>query len=77
MERVSKMGDRYIRRLLVIGMTSRTKQIKRRPEAYDPWFSAILDRKPAMLAAVARANKTAHIVWAVLSRGEGYRVRTV
>ena len=73
--RVSKMGDRYIRRLLVVGMTSRIKQIKRRPEAYDPWFSSILDRKPAKLAAVAMANKTARIVWAVLSRGENYRQR--
>lgn len=73
--RISKMGDRYIRRLLVVGMTSRIKQIKRRPEAYDPWFSSILDRKPAKLAAVAMANKTARIVWAVLSRGENYRLR--
>jgi transposase len=73
--RVSKMGDRYIRRLLVIGMTSRIKQIRQRPDAYDPWFSAILERKPAKLAAVAMANKTARIVWAVLSRGEQYRLR--
>jgi len=74
--RVSKMGDRYIRRLLVVGMTSRIRQIKKRPEAYDPWFSEILNRKPAKLAAVAMANKTARIVWAVLSRGEPYRLRT-
>ena len=73
--RVSKMGDRYIRRLLVVGMTSRIKQIRQRPDAYDPWFAAILERKPAKLAAVAMANKTARIVWAVLSRGEPYRLR--
>jgi transposase len=74
--RVSKMGDRYIRRLLAVGMTSRIKQIKHRPEAFDPWFSDILDRKPAKLAAVAMANKTARIVWAVLSRGTPYQLRS-
>jgi transposase len=30
-------------------------------------------RKPLKLAAVALANKTARIVWAVLTRGEVYR----
>ena len=75
--RISKMGDRYIRRLLVIGMMSRMRQIIQKPERYDPWFADILARKPGKVAAVAMANKTARIVWAVLTRNEPYRVRTV
>ncbi len=75
--RISKMGDRYIRRLMVVGMTSRIKQIKSTPERFDPWFADILQRKPAKLAAIAMANKTARIIWAVLSRNEPYAVRTV
>jgi transposase len=75
--RISKMGDRYIRRLLVLGMTSRIRQIRSQPAAFDPWFSEILSRKPAKLAAVAMANKTARIIWAVLTREEPYRVRTI
>lgn len=75
--RISKMGDRYIRRLMVVGMTSRIKQIKSAPERFDPWFVEILQRKPAKLAAIAMANKTARIIWAVLSRNEPYQVRTV
>jgi transposase len=74
--RISKMGDRYIRRLMVIGMTSRIKQIKSAPERFDPWFADLLERKPAKLAAVAMANKTARIIWAVLTRNEPYRIRT-
>lgn len=74
---ISKMGDRYIRRLMVVGMTSRIKQIKNEPERFDPWFSDLLERKPAKLAAVAMANKTARIIWAVLARNEPYKVRTV
>lgn len=75
--RISKMGDRYIRNLMVVGMTSRIKQIKSAPERFDPWFADILERKPAKLAAVAMANKTARIIWAVLTRNEPYRIRTV
>lgn len=74
--RISKMGDRYIRRLMVVGMTSRIKQIKSEPERFDPWFADLLERKPAKLAAVAMANKTARIIWAVLSRNTPYKVRT-
>lgn len=74
--RISKMGDRYIRRLLVLGMTSRIKQIQMHPERYDPWFADILERKPRKLAAVAMANKTARIVWSVLTRGQTYQLRT-
>lgn len=75
--RISKMGDQYIRRLLVIGMMSRMRQIIQNPERYDPWFADILARKPGKVAAVAMANKTARMVWAVLTRDEPYRVRTI
>lgn len=71
--RISRMGDRNLRRLLVVGMTSRLRRIRSHPEAEDPWSVDIVRRKPAKLAVVAMANKTARIVWAVLSRGEPYR----
>lgn len=74
--RISKMGDQYIRRLLYLGMVSRVRQIAKTPEAFDPWFADILARKPTKLAAVAMANKTARIIWAVLARNEPYKVRT-
>ena len=73
--RISKMGDRYIRRLLVLGMISRIKQIQQRPDQFDPWFEDILGRKPPKLAAVAMANKTARIIWAVLTREQDYQIR--
>jgi transposase len=75
--RISKMGDQYIRRLLVLGMVSRIRQIAKTPEAFDPWFVDILARKPSKLAAVAMANKTARMIWAVLTHNEPYKVRTI
>ena len=74
--RISKMGDRYIRRLLVTGMTSRLRQLKAHPERVDPWARALLERKPTRLATVAMANKTARIIWAVLTKNEYYRPNT-
>ena len=61
---------------MIVGMMSRIKQIKNTPESFDPWFADLLERKPAKLAAVAMANKTARIIWAVLTRNETYKVRT-
>ena len=55
---ISKMGDQYIRRLLVLGMTSRIRLIRTKPEKFDPWFADILSRKPSRLAAVARWGPT-------------------
>jgi len=74
---ISKMGDQYIRRLLVLGMTSRIRSIRAEPEKFDPWFADILSRKPSKVAAIAMANKTARMIWAVLIRNEPYKVRTV
>ena len=75
--RISKMGGQYIRRLLYLGMVSRVRQIANTPEAFDPWFADKLARKPNKLAAVAMANKTARIIWAVLTRNEPYKVRAI
>lgn len=75
--RISKMGDRYLRKLLVVGMTAVVRNAKRKPEAVDSNVLALLARKPARLVTVALANKTARIVWAIMARGEIYRERHV
>ena len=74
--RITKQGDPYLHRLLVIGATSVLKRTRRgqetRPSPY-PWAAALLRRKPYRLATVALANKMARIVWAVLTSGQPYR----
>ena len=71
--RITKMGDKYLRTLLVVGMTSLIKRVKRKPETADPRLVALLARKPVRVATVAMANHTARVVWAVMARGETYR----
>ena len=74
--RITKMGDQYLRQLLVVGMTSLVRQTKSHPERANKWLTSLLERKPARLATVAMANKTARIVWAVLTKNEPYMPRT-
>jgi transposase len=71
--RISKMGDRYLRRLLVIGATSRIRAAEHHPAAADPWLLGLLARKPKKLVAVALANKAARIAWVIMARDESYR----
>ena len=75
--RITKMGDQYLRSLLVVGMTSLVRQTRSHPERASKWLTSLLERKPARVATVAMANKTARIVWAVLTRNEPYSPRTV
>ena len=75
MGRISKMGDRYLRWLLVSGMTSQLQSARRKPDAH-PWIAKLLaGSKPNKLIAVAMANKAARIAWVVMTRGEVYRPR--
>jgi transposase len=72
---ITKMGDRYLRKLLVIGATSLIRRARHKPEAADPRLLALLARKPARVASVAMANKMARVVWAIMARGETYQAR--
>ena len=73
--RISKMGQRDLRRLLVTGAMAVIRHAGRRDEAADPWLAGMLARKPKKLVAVALANRTARRVWAVATRKEVYRAR--
>ena len=65
---ITKAGDQSIRRMLFLGATSMVWRAKP-----TTWLGKLRERKPAKLAAMALANKTARIIWAVLTRGEVYR----
>lgn len=71
---VTKMGDRTIRRLLISGAMTVIRWERRKQGFEKTCLGRIVGRKPLKLAAVALANKLARIIWAVLTRGEVYRV---
>lgn len=70
---ISRAGDDGLRRLLVLGASSGLRQVRAKPDKTSKWFAGLLARRPAKVAIVAQAAKTARIIWAVLTRGEEYR----
>jgi transposase len=70
---ISKMGDRYLRHLLVVGATAVVRYTRRKTTAVSLWANRLLQRKPARLVTVAVANKMARIIWAIMARNETYR----
>jgi transposase len=73
MGRISRMGDRYLRRLLVVGMTSLIRRARTAPASVDSRIPAMLQRRPARIVTVAAANRTARVAWAIMTRGGTYR----
>ncbi|WP_299912365.1 IS110 family transposase [uncultured Paracoccus sp.] len=70
----TKMGERSLRRLLIIDANSVI--IKRHVHAAarpGTWLGGMLTRKPPMLVRVALANKMARIVWALMAKGGVYQ----
>lgn len=70
---VSKMGNGYLRRLLVVGATSVTRHATNNNSRTGAWVRSLMERKPKRLVTVAIANKSARTAWALLKRGETYR----
>ena len=80
--RISKMGNRYLRKLLVVGATSALYRAGSHKDALRRWVSSLLERKAGLkhafkLTAVALANKLARIAFAILRSGGVYDDRPV
>jgi transposase len=69
---ISKQGDRYLRRILVVGAVSVLRRAQENPGKY-PWLTQLLTRRPFKVVAVALANKMARMAWALLAHGGTYR----
>jgi transposase len=73
--KISREGDETLRSLLVVGATAVIAHAK--PGRSSPWLLGLMARRPRKLVAVAQANKTARIAWAMMRRGETYRRQAV
>jgi transposase len=69
---ISKQGDRYLRRLLVVGAHAVLRRAKQSPQKY-PWLAQLLARRPFKVVAIALANKMARVAWALLAKGGTYQ----
>ena len=70
--RVSKMGNRYLRKLLVVGAHAVLFHRKAHQDGLRVWAAKLMETKPFKLVAVAIANKLARIAFAVMRDGSIY-----
>lgn len=71
--RTSKMGQRDIRRLMIIGAMAVVRAAVRKAPPEGSWLARMLARKPRMVVAIALANKMARSAWAMLTKQENFR----
>ena len=69
--RITRRGDQYVRRLLIVG--AQTVLLRSKAAKANPWIQGLLARCARLKVAVALANKTARIAWAIMLSGESYR----
>jgi len=70
---ITKQGNRYLRKLLVVGSTSLIRVAKKYKGELADWINALRARKPERFVSVALANKLGRIIWAVMTTGEAFR----
>jgi transposase len=75
--RTSRMGERTLRRILIIGASGVVRWARRKGVPQGSWLGGMLARKPPMLVIVALANKIARDAWALLAKDESYRAPAV
>jgi transposase len=69
---ITKQGDRYLRKMLVVGAVAALRYAQRNG-ARRPWLVKLTERRKPKVATVALANKTARMIWAIMATGERYR----
>jgi transposase len=70
---ISKRGDKYLRRLLILGARTVLRHRKAKPDRAPQWIDGVAARRNPNIAAVALANKNARIVWALLAHDRDYQ----
>ncbi len=69
---ISRAGNQYLRQMLVVGAMAVIRHAERHGTK-RAWLIELMKRRAKKVAAVALANKTARMVWALMTSGEHYR----
>lgn len=73
--RITKMGQRDVRKLLIIGAMSVISASERKGRCDDPWLANMLEKRPRMVVAVALANRMARRLWAMMTKEQDYEIQ--
>ena len=75
--RITKKGDAYLRTLLIHGTRAVLSTVKDKQDRLSIWTKTLIERRGYKRAAVALAAKNARILWALMIKGETYRMKSV
>lgn len=69
---ISKRGDTYLRTLMIHGARAVLQYSQHKDDRLSQWLQSVCSRRNKNIAAVALANKTMRMAWALLVRGQDY-----
>ena len=72
--RITKAGDAYLRSLLVLGARAVLNAAANKTDSLSRWAMALRERRGYWKAVVAIAAKNARMAWAVLTKGESFKL---
>ena len=72
--RITKAGDAYVRTLLILGARAVLAAAKGNSDGISSWALTLRERRGYWKAVVAIAAKNARLAWAVLARGEAFKM---
>ena len=72
--RITKAGDAYLRSLLVLGARAVLNAAAAKRDSLSRWACALRERRGYWKAVVAIAAKNARMAWAVLTKGESFKL---
>ena len=75
--KITKRGNRYLRKQLVHGARALMNRTKGKKDKLSVWTNEIKERRGVHKACVALAHKLARIIWAVLSKGEEFKAQKI
>jgi len=72
--RITQAGDAYLRSLLVLGARAVLNAAAAKHYSLSRWAMALRQRRGYWEAVVAIAAKNARMAWAVLTKGESFKL---
>ena len=72
--RITKAGDPYLRSLLVLGARAVLNAATNKKDSISRWAMGLRERRGYWKAVVAIAAKNARLAWAVLTKGESFKL---